>query len=1345
MRGASSRGGLAIQVPGRPCRVAAVTLALILVGLCVHADIAGAAAAWKVQAVTGPTNLPPRQSEVQKLTVEAEGGTFTLSHKGVQGRGTPVVHSGELSLTAGNAEATINAVETGASFEVGDRVTFAGLEELGKETLVVSCSTDCRTPGSIVTLSEPATETVSNAAVEIFTKEMTEVTGGPFHVGDEIEGVAYAGYFPPETVVTAVGPGTLTLSKPTGDEYTVGFERNIAIRTPTEKTELSFDASARVIQEALEAMPALGPDSVNVTGGPGGNIETPYSIDFAGYEGKGPFVDQNVEQLQVNGGGLEGEHHNIRIATVVPGGPGTGEIAVYPVNLGNAPSSGEVTVELKLDGAPAPVVTAGSGSGENWICEPPTERTEICTSTVPVGAPGASRPLLFPVAVESTAVSTSTAQVMVSGAGGGSASIQVPIVVSEKPAGAGIQAFWAGAFDAQGKSFTQAGGHPFSGAAMFQVNTVRSASGEVVPAGDLANVKVDLPPGFLGNPLVMARCPQSALTEVLYPLPSCSQAASRVGVLESFLNGLGVGALKEPAALFNDVPAWGTAAEFTTKIAFPLQSLIGSVRADEDFGVRIEAPNIPNYRKIFGGLAVLEGLPSSAAGKAFLVNPTDCSVQREESGQGRGPKTLMTTTTWQERKALDRVEDPLPVITGCQKLTDAWLGRGPEPEKEEPSFSFAPTTTQGSSPTGATADLHVPQEGLTDPNKLATSDLKKAVVTLPTGLSVNPSSANGLEACNEAQVGYLGSGFLSPNRLHFNEAPVTCPDGSKLGNFTIKTPLLEEAVEGTIYLAAQDENPFNSLIALYLVVENERFGLTLKLPGEVRPDPTTGQLTATFDDNPQLPFEDLTLHFRGGGGRSTLATPETCGHFETTGSLEPWSAENGEALPIHEDGFSVSSSCASSEGARPFAPSFEAGTTSVQAGSYSPLVIKVGRKDGEQELKTLDFTLPKGLVGKLAGIPYCPEAAIADAAGKSGKGEQSSPSCPAASQIGTVDTAAGVGTEPIHVGGKVYLAGPYKGAPLSSVVVTPAVAGPFDLGDVVVRAPLYVNPESTEITAKSDPIPTILKGIPLKVRQVAINLNRGDFTLNPTSCEAMSAIASIGGSSGATASPSNRFQVGGCDKLKFKPKLKISLKGSTKHGGFPALKAVVTFPEKGSFANIARAQVNLPHSEFLEQNNLNKTCTKPVLLEGKCPKTTIYGKAKAWTPLLDKPLQGSVYLVGGYGYKLPALVAELNGQIRVVLKGKVDSGPNRGIRNTFEAVPDAPVSRFVLEMKGGKKYGLLVNSENLCRKPQRGLARFTAQNDLVQQTKPLIANQCGKKKGAKHKRKQRSKHKSDKR
>jgi hypothetical protein len=1109
---------------------------------------------------------------------------------------------------------------------------------------------------------------------------------------------------------------------------------------------LPFDAQPAAIKAALDSLPAVsgaGGD-ITVTGGPGNaGAENPYFVNFGG-----ALAGHDVPELIADGTGLQGGGGTVAVTTSVEGKEifEGGSLALAVTNVGGAASGTEPPLTVAIGPLPAGV-ESGSAFGNGWgFCLPAAEGA-LVSCTYPGSVPSGESPftLKIPLVVKGTAAApNSTLPVTVSGGGAAPATDDVPLVVSSMPAPPGLAAFWGGAFDADGRPELRAGGHPSSAATAFWLNTVLAPDGAtILPAGAVRTAGVGLPPGFLGDALVtQSRCPQEALTTRILTAesPLCTDAASKVGTLRAAISGY-QGATFSPTpeateAILNDVPAPGAAAQFTTAVAsFGQVSLLGSVRSDQDFGLNVGAFNLPPPVAVFGSFTILEGFPTSAQGKAFLRNPTDCSVQREESAAGRGPLATLQMNSWSNpdpRAIEDEMTAVQPVVTGCGALTEAWLGHGPEPQAEEPSFTFEPSTTAGSSPTGATADLHVPQVGLTDPNKLATSDLKKTVVTLPQGLSLNPSAANGLRACSEAQVGYVGPGAM-PNPTRFDEVPVTCPEASRIGTVQIKSPLLEEEVGGTIYLATQEENPFHSLLALYLVVENERFGLTLKLPGEVKPDPNTGQLTATFDDNPQLPFEDLTLNFRGGGPRSTLATPETCGHFESTGSLEPWSAENGEALPIHEVGFSVGGGCASSDTTRPFAPGFEAGTTSTRAGAYAPMVIKVNRKDGEQELKSLDFTLPKGLTGKLAGIPYCPESAIQAAEGKSGKAEQASASCPAASQIGTVDTAAGVGTEPIHVGGKVYLAGPYKGAPLSSVVVTPAVAGPFDLGDVVIRAPLYVDPETAEITAKSDPIPTILKGIPLKVRSVAITLDRPGFTLNPTSCNVMLATAQVVGSSGATASPSNRFQVGGCKGLKFKPQLKISLKGATKRTGLPALKAVVTYPQHGANANIRRAQVNLPHSEFLEQNNLNKTCTKPVLLEGKCPKTTIYGKAKAWTPLLDKPLEGPVYLVGGYGFKLPALVAELDGQIRILLKGKVDSGPNRGIRNTFEAVPDAPVSRFVLEMKGGKKYGLLINSENLCKRQQRANVLFTAQNGLVDQTKPLIANQCGKKSGSKKK------------
>jgi hypothetical protein len=1262
-----------------------------------------ASPAWKLLAAAGPTNLPPRQSEVQRITVEAEGGTFAIGH-GTEAQVMPVVKNGRLTFTAGSSVATIGTLESGTAFEVGSRVAPAAAGVLPLDTTVLSCSSDCSSAGSTVTLSSPAIANKNNATVQIFTRQIATAASGEFLTGSEVAGVGTE-YFPSGTLVSSSGPGIVTLSRPTTSEYKAGA---IAVTILATTTPLAYDAPATAVQGSLEGI--LGSGTVAVSGGPGGSVEAPYFVDFTG-----TLAEQDVSEL-IGGSRLTGEHAAVHVFTTTPGGPGTGEITIDPTNVGGAATTGVATVQVGP--LPAGVVTAGEAEGEGWVCPGASgEVTVTCSSTRPVLGLTPATNIIIPIEIMGSTGSVGSTPVTISGGGSDPAFFQVPIVVARQVASPGIAAFWAGAFDADGNEVTQAGGHPYSASQYFFLNTMRTPTGKIVPIGDAKQEVVDLPPGFVGDPLATPRCPQAVVEEESGGSPRCNPQ-TRVGAFLPTVNFFGLSQPGEglPGEGFfspvrNIQPPQGYAAEFLTQIAAPVQALLGSVRSSQDYGVRITAPSNPNVSKLYGGFAVLYGFPAGAQGRAFLRNPTECS--------GSSPTASITTETWQARVVSSPAVQALPLVTGCDKL------------EFHPAFSFSPTSTVGSSGIGATADLHLPQEGLTDPERLAPPDLKKAVVTLPAGLTLNASSANGLQACSESQMGLITTTGELPNPIRFDESAPTCPDGSKLGTVEVKTPLLEEEVGGTIYLAEQEKNPFGSLLALYLAIESPRFGLQVKLAGKVDLDPATGQLTATFDYNPQVPVEELKLNFRGGGPRSELATPEVCGHYATTGSLEPWSApESGPPAQISESGFDVSSGCAASSSQRPFQPSFEAGTTGTQAGAYSPLVIKVARKDGEQELKSLDFTLPKGLLGKLAGIPYCPEAAIKEAESRSGAAERSSASCPAASRIGSVDTSAGVGSEPFHVGGSVYLAGPYKGAPLSSVVVTPAVAGPFDLGDVVIRAPLYVDPETAQITAKSDPIPTILKGIPLKVRSVDISLDRPNFTLDPTDCSVMSATASIAGSSAAAATPSDRFQVGGCKALKFKPKLKISLQGATKRTGLPALKAVLTYPKQGAYSNILRAQVNLPHSEFLEQDNLNQTCTKPFLLEGKCPKSTIYGKAKAWTPLLEKPVQGPVYLVGGYGYKLPALVAELNGQIRIVLKGKVDSGPNGGIRNTFEAVPDAPVSRFELKLKGGKKYGLLINSENLCKKPQRSNALFTAQNGLVDQQKPLIANQCGEKNSA---------------
>jgi hypothetical protein len=751
--------------------------------------------------------------------------------------------------------------------------------------------------------------------------------------------------------------------------------------------------------------------------------------------------------------------------------------------------------------------------------------------------------------------------------------------------------------------------------------------------------------------------------------------------------------------------------------------LDGSVRSGSDYGLSADADDIPNKVGILGAEVTLWGHPSDEShdrSRGFcLAEHGSCpsTVTSEvpfltmPSSCGSALQTVFQATSWTGISALTR--DVGTAMQGCNRLGFS------------PGLVSRTSTDLADSPTGLDFELQLPQNESFE--GLATANLKSATVALPEGDTLNHAAANGLAACTSGQVG-LVTPVSQSTPVHFSEKPESCPAAAKIGTVEVETPLLDHALSGGVYLAKPFENPFGSLLAIYLVLEDPRTGIVVKLAGKVAADPARGQLVTSFAESPELPIDAVKLRLFE-GARAALTSPLACGAYETASTLTPWSTPEG--ADAHPTGsFQTTAGCSSSEAAAPKTMAFTAGTQSPISGAYSPFILRLSRPDGSQHIAGIETTLPAGLLGKLAGIGYCPESGIAQAKSREqpeeGKLEKQSPSCPSSSEVGTVNVTAGSGVDPIPVSGQAYLAGPYKGAPLSLVVIVPAVAGPFDLGTVVDRVALNVGEYDARIHAVSDPLPTIRDGIPLDLRSIELSLNRPSFTLNPTSCEAMQIEGSASTQAGQSQPLSNRFQVGDCERLAFKPKVAISLKGPTRRAGLPSLKATVTYPKQGAYANIARAQVSLPHSEFLEQGNLNQTCTKPVLAAHACPAKTVYGKVKAWTPLLEKPLEGNIYLVGGYGYKLPAMVAELDGQIRVLLVGKVDTGKGHGIRNTFEAVPDAPVEKFTLELKGGKKYGLLVNSENICKKKQAAGASFRAQNGRQKTFSVKVANSCGK-------------------
>ncbi len=641
----------------------------------------------------------------------------------------------------------------------------------------------------------------------------------------------------------------------------------------------------------------------------------------------------------------------------------------------------------------------------------------------------------------------------------------------------------------------------------------------------------------------------------------------------------------------------------------------------------------------------------------------------------------------------------------------------------KPTIAVNPQGGAVDSPEATTVNVGIPF----DPAEpIANSYLKTAKVTLPEGMGINPASANGLVACTDEQFGY-----------HTNNA-IECPDASKIGTVEVQTPSLPaDSLTGTVYVGQPLSNDptTGEQFRIFIHVTSVRYGVNVRLVGKVFPNLETGQLTAVVDENPQATFSSFKLRFNG-GPKGTLTTPGTCGPHTTTTEMTPWSGTPDENTPTGS--FTLTSipgggSCPNTLAERPFAPAFQVKSDNTQAGSYSPFRVQIARTDGQQELKAVNVTLPKGLTGKLAGIPYCSEADIAAAAASSGAAQLASYSCPADSMIGTTTTAAGSGSGPLEIAGKAFLAGPYKGAPLSMVSITPGVAGPYDIGTVVVRVALNVNPETAQVNAVSDLIPDVFGGVKLDIRSIDVNVDRSMFMLNPTNCAAQAASGTINGGGADPSNPaafssyavSAPYAATGCDSLGFKPKLHTRLSGPTKRAKNPRIRAILE--ARSGDANLSRTALTLPHSLFLDQSHIQTVCTRPQLASQTCPTAAIYGHAEAITPLLAEKLKGPVYLVSS-SHNLPDLVADLRGQVNIQLHGVIGS-KHGGLKTVFNPLPDVPVKKFILNMEGGKK-SLLVNSTNTCQGKQTAVLNIKGQNGKqVKNNKyRLNMSSCGKKK-----------------
>jgi hypothetical protein len=1065
---------------------------------------------------------------------------------------------------------------------------------------------------------------------------------------------------------------------------------------------------------------------------------------------------------------------------LAPGGEGT--IVLQAINLGNAAtasSSGSYNFTDRLPAgvkleevkffAPNPIepgIDLGPTSefGGLGLCQT-TSTSVTCSSEASIEGthfeflepviPYNSFEMRLKVKAEEGATSGGLNEIEAGGGGAPPFAIKRALPITAEPAGFGVEEFTLVPEEEGGETDTHAGSHPYQLTNTLSFN--RDSTETLKPPALPRNLDFKLPPGQVGNATALAQCSDQNFAHVKEGgrTNSC-EGNTAIGVAVVTASTFPGQEEVFTVPLFNLVPATGEPARFGFEVLRNPVILDTSVRSGpgEDYGVTVSVKNTTQLVNFISATTVFWGAPAAishnesrgwgcllggayradsgqecelsrdAHPAAFLTLPTNCTAPFNPTIEGLSWPTGAAKGGLAfpplEYKLKDNAGDPL-ALTGCNQLTFG------------PTVSVKPTAESASSPTGLGVELGFDDEGLTNGSGVAQSQLKDTSVTLPEGLTINPSAGVGLAGCTQADL----------DRETVESLPGSgCPNSSQLGTVEITTPLLSSAIHGLVYIAQPYENPFSepghpngSLVALYIVAKNPENGILIRLAGKVDRNEATGQLTTTFQDNPQLPFDHFRFHFRE-GQQAPLITPSTCGSYTTQVQLTPWS-EPLTALTA-TDSFAIDKGfdgggCPAG-GAPPFSPRIESGTVNNVAGAFSPFYLHLSRTDGESEITSFSTDLPPGLTGILTGIPFCPEADIALARVKSGAQEEAEPSCPAASLLGHSQVGTGVGTVLAYTPGKVYLGGPYNGDPFSLVSVTSAVVGPFDLGTVVVRFGLRLDPHTAQVRVDptaSEPIPRIIKGIVTHVRDIRVTIDRPGFTLNPTSCAPMSISSTLGSSFGQSSTASSPFQAASCASLKFAPEFSASTAGKTSKARGASLSVKLAYPSGplGTYANIAKVKVSLPRQLPSRLTTLQKACLAEVFNANpdNCPAGSRVGHAKVLTPALPVPLEGPAYFVSHGGEAFPDLTIVLKGYgVTIDLVGSTQI-KNGITTSTFKATPDVPFNTFELHLPQGSNSALATVS-NLCASKLTMPTEFTAQNGVVlKQTTPIKVTGCTKK------------------
>jgi hypothetical protein len=966
------------------------------------------------------------------------------------------------------------------------------------------------------------------------------------------------------------------------------------------------------------------------------------------------------------------------------------------------------------------------------------------------------------VKVEPSAVASEQNKVSVTGGGAPAATLSRPLRLGDSTP-FGVDDFRTRLEDEGGAPDTRAGSHPFQFTTTIALNEGpdtgrddRFHHPDAAPAVGLAkDVDARLPAGLVGNATLIPRCTMAQfLTEDIgetaeNECPSTTAIGMvSVSVYEPYTFKSQV-TFTEP--LFNLETYYGEPARFgffVVGVADTPVILDTSLRdgPGEDYGINVNTQNITEVAGLVSARVIVWGTPAdprhdryrgwgclqeangelyhsecpttpSLAPKPtpFLVAPTSCSS---------APVSSVAVDSWKNQGKFETfpLNEPMDILGGCNQVPFS------------PTIESKTTTLRASAPTGLDVNIDFNNEGLLNPEGLSQGELQNTVVTLPEGLTINPSAGVGLAGCSEAQF-QAETAETTPG--------TGCPDDSKLGTVEVKTPLITPAIHGELFIAQPYANQFDSLVALYIVLKNPENGVLIRLAGKVTPNPITGQLTTTFANNPQLPFSHFNFHFRE-GQQAPLISPPLCGTYNTTAALTSW-AEPTAAL-TDSSSFQLTQGydggACPSGGAPPFNPGIVSGALNNNAASFSSFYLHLTRTDAEQEISGFSTNLPSGLTGDLSGIPFCPEADIEASRQKTGAAEEASPSCPATTQIGHTLVGTGVGAVLAYVPGKIYLAGPFHGAPLSIVSITSAVVGPFDLGTVVLRFGLDIDPTTARVNVtptSSEPIPTILKGIVTHVRDIRVYIDRPKFILGPTTCNPMSIASTLNSPAGVTKTVTSPFQAANCQALKFAPKFTVSTSGKTSRTQGASLHVHLTYPSGalGHYANIAKVKVDLPKQLPSRLTTLQKACTETQFEANPagCPAESRVGQAKAITPLIPEPLEGPAYFVSHGGAKFPELIIVLQGYgFTIDLHGETFISKAGITSSTFAAIPDQPIGSFELTLPEGK-YSALAANGNLCKSKLSMPTAFVAQNGAsIHESTKIAVTGCPKQKKVKTKK-----------